>query len=441
MLKSPSLFLKLTLFAVGAMVTSLAFIGIFTHYFLDHSKEYFAHGARSLSHVISHELRTNPTPQRLAELAEQSDLDMRYDDGLQQFITDDSMPTFQALEGYSEYRRQWVRRLPSSMRVLQDDEHELYLYFKKDNKKVAVELDKHFENSGTIFALLLFLIIALVVVWLIVYFLIRWQLRPLNVLRQDMEKIGHGQWIPLQVSRDDEIGLLAKGFNRMQDRLKSEIEARERFLRDASHELRTPLTRLKLRAEMINDTGLQEKFNNDINQIENLTRDILQNTRLRADGATAAKARIVLKDFFTMLIQSRLSSEQQCIELECADSLVVLGVEKSLAIAINNLIDNSLKYATRVSIIAKIKKTDPHEKTPMVQIQIVDDGEGVADADLPHLFQPFYRADVSRTRQSGGFGLGLAIAATAIESQNGTIHASNHSDGGLQINIDLPQAV
>ncbi len=440
MLKSPSLFLKLTLLALMAALLSTLFIGIFAHFFLDHSKELFTHGARPLSHVIAHELKSNPSPQRLLELAKQFDVQMRYDDGTEQFVTNKDMPNFKEIKNMKKHKRRWVRGLPRAMRVLEDG-NTLYLHSKKRQIRILIKLNDHSQADNTFFGLLAGLIAALLLVWLAVYLLVRWQLRPLEVLRKDMEEIGHGRWHQLNITRNDEIGRLAREFNRMQDRLKNEIEARERFLRDASHELRTPLTRLKLRIEFIENKDLHGKLSHDIDQIEALTNGILQNIRLRTEGEVAIKEKITLTPFLSDLIQVRLPEEQTRISCNCGE-LVVLGVRDSLTIAFNNLIDNGLKYANNITIQAQSVPAPTKVNggnANYVQIQINDNGEGIPEKDLPNLFQPFYRADVSRTRNTGGFGLGLAIVAAAIESQAGTINASNHSNGGLQITICLPQ--
>lgn len=442
-MKPLSLFFKLTLVSVVAMLAGLALMATVGHMFKEEFHQKVGRHARYLAPIIAQELRQGVDEESLHAIAEKYEVDIRYQDSKTAWTNDEDMRSLATIKTYKPHKRRWTRRLPPPMQVLEDNDHDIYLYAQFRDKQIAIELEDWHGQGSWWWVLGL---VALSLIAVISYVLIRRQLQPIETLRLEVEKIGHGHWFPLEVKRDDEIGKLAQSFNQMQDRLKEEIDMRERFLRDASHEIRSPLARLRLCAEIgeLSEVGEESEWRQqliaNVVQIERLTEGILKNVRLRAAGGELPREKIKLLPLLHEIIVARLPAEQARITLtaptvsnrQAPEELAVNGVRESLLLAVDNVIDNGLKYADKVTITLLERAGATHREKV---IQISDNGEGVSEKDLPHLFQPFYRTDVSRTRATGGFGLGLAISAAAVESQGGTIEVSNMASGGLMVEI------
>lgn len=258
----------------------------------------------------------------------------------------------------------------------------------------------------------------------------QWRLlAPLKILRDDMQKAGKGEWRTSPIVRQDEIGEWATAFNDMQNRLCTLMEAKGRFLADASHELRSPLARLRVAAEFIADEKLRTRMTTDIAELDSLSAEILEKTRLESHLSPLVKTPLNVDE---LLGQLRDVTDDTRVVFELNAPQTIAGDAKSLGRAVGNLLNNATKFADK-KVLLKSEMRDG-----AVWVSVSDDGAGAGAADLPHLFEPFYRADWSRSRDTGGFGMGLAIVQAAVTAHGGTATAKNNPDGGLSIILKLP---
>lgn len=250
-----------------------------------------------------------------------------------------------------------------------------------------------------------------------------------------------------------EVRLIAQSFNRMADEVSTALEQvtseerrKTQFVSDVSHELRTPLTAIRGAAETLLDGDVapddQERFLSTIAlEAERLTRlanDLL--TLQRIEGATGElplsrfKLRVAAERAIAML---EPLVEHRGVTLTIAgDAPEVLGDADRLQQVVANLVDN----ATR--IVGDGGRVDVRVATEAgyAELTVTDDGPGIPAEDLPNLFDRFYRADTSRTRSSGGAGLGLAIVRAIVTAHAGTIEAENLDGGGSRFTVRIPLA-
>ena len=231
-----------------------------------------------------------------------------------------------------------------------------------------------------------------------------------------------------ETSGPSEVRQASKVFNQMQTRLKQQMDERNCFLAAVSHDLRTPLTRLKLRAEKIDPQGLKSDVQHDINEMSSIIDTTLD--YLRGDEQPEA---ICLLDI-SALVHS-LGEDAK----ECGDVITVSGNAhpirlQPLAIrrCLNNLLENALRYGERADIVIG-------ETGNEVIITIHDAGPGDPEDKLEAVFAPFYRLDASRSRHTGGIGLGLSIARDMAKKQGGNITLKNAPEGGLVATLALPK--
>ena len=227
-----------------------------------------------------------------------------------------------------------------------------------------------------------------------------------------------------------EVRETAKVFNTMAKQLREQFKGRELMMAAISHDLRTPLTRLRMRLEnMTAEPDLQQRCVSDIREMNTLIDTVLQVFR---SGALDSNEPLQLTDV-EALVQSLcddLTEQQQPVSFS-GTKAVVRAHPAALRRVIGNLISNALRYGER----ADVSVTNDHSG---VHVRIDDQGPGIPPAHLESVFQPFYRVDGSRARDSGGTGLGLYIARDLTQSQGGRLTLSARPEGGLRAEVVLP---
>jgi two-component system sensor histidine kinase CpxA len=286
---------------------------------------------------------------------------------------------------------------------------------------------------------------------LISYFLARSLATPLEALRRASRKIAAGD-LATRVSRSmparqDEIGQLAADFDAMAVRLEAMQIANRRLLQDVSHELRSPLARLSVALEIARKKGAGhieseiERISLESERLETLVNDVLGLLRESSDATSRLDEDIELNDLLTDLVDVvnyEVPEGKPGIAWTPAEPCVLHSDRELLWRAVENLLRNALRHTdpergVRLTL-------EPSRKKSNVLITVRDFGEGVPEAQLEKIFEPFYRVQESRDRGSGGHGLGLSIAANAVHRHGGTIEARNAPDGGLVVQISLPAA-
>jgi two-component system, OmpR family, sensor kinase len=251
------------------------------------------------------------------------------------------------------------------------------------------------------------------------------------------------------VSRRDEIGELGLSFNQMIGRLREQERVRQEFIANASHELKTPTMAIgsvvsALQAGAGEDRDLRTKFLASLEMMverqSSLLHDLLDITRLDGASDRVFHDEVQVGQLINDAVeQVRPQAEKKNLELNIAgntDGLGVFGNAIQLQRALVNILTNAVNFTPSEGTITVLAKSlDPD----MVQIKIQDTGAGIDSADLPHIFERFYRADKARTRASGGTGLGLAITREILARHHGTIDVDSTLGKGSTFTINLPK--
>jgi len=286
------------------------------------------------------------------------------------------------------------------------------------------------EAFGTPYRLLLSLAILLIAVTGVSLLAVHWLTRPLGRLARAADSLGRDlDSEPLAESGPEEVRRALHAFNTMQQRLSRLVNDRARILAAISHDLKTPLTRLRLRTELLDDPALQAKFGNDLDEMEQLVETTLDFMR-DAAGDEAP----VATDIDALLGSLQSDYADSGHEIALADhSILPLTVRpRALRRCLANLIDNALKYAGSARI-------EIEDGTGAVTLRVVDNGPGLPDAQLEAVFEPFRRGEASRSRATGGTGLGLTIARSVARAHGGDLVLANRPDGGLEARLTLPR--
>jgi signal transduction histidine kinase len=252
--------------------------------------------------------------------------------------------------------------------------------------------------------------------------------RPMQRLADTADAFGRNlDTPPLPETGPTETRRAAEAFNRMQDRLRRLIAERSRALAAVSHDLRTPLTRLRLRAEMVDDEELRAQINADIDDMQTMVESTLDYLRGQRENEP-----IHLIDM-DALLQSLVANEQALgrpVTLEGKVTAPFPGRLSTLKRALGNLIDNAVKYGQSAHIVVVDGITE-------LRLIVLDCGPGIPEADLARVVEPYVRLETSRSRETGGVGLGLSIALDAAQVHGGKLQLENRAEGGLQATLIL----
>jgi signal transduction histidine kinase len=252
---------------------------------------------------------------------------------------------------------------------------------------------------------------------------------PLASLATAAERLGHDvNAPPLPETGTTETQQAARAFNDMQTRLRNLIENRTRLLAAISHDLRTPLTLLRLRAETVENKDERDKMLSTIAEMDSLIGTTLQFARDDSAGEPRQKTDLAA------LLQSVVDEMRDAghsVRMQQAASVVYTCRPAALKRAVRNLLDNAVKYGKTGSV-------GVHATPQSVEIDIDDDGPGIPQAELARVLEPFYRLEESRSRETGGVGLGLAITHAIVQAHGCKLTLSNRPEGGLRARIVLP---
>ncbi|RTZ86985.1 MAG: hypothetical protein DSY95_02865, partial [SAR324 cluster bacterium] len=270
--------------------------------------------------------------------------------------------------------------------------------------------------------------------WLI----LRKILQPLNWLSDGVYALGEGNLEHrLPEKRGDELGNLAKAFNRMSERIREMLSAREQLLLDVSHELRSPLTRMKVALEFIPEDASRESLLDDVQEMEQMVTEILETARLKSEYG---QLNLQKTDLVKLIQDICITFEGQTpgIRFENApETCQTFADAEQIETVLKNLLANALKYspAENAPVEIRLKKSDAG-----TLIEIQDHGPGIQDEELDLIFEPFYRTDKSRNRKNGGYGLGLSLCKTIIEAHGGTIDVQSNTGKGAMFSLHLPKS-
>ena len=251
----------------------------------------------------------------------------------------------------------------------------------------------------------------------------------------------------MQLRGHDELAVLSSEFNALTERLQTSEQRRRQFVSDASHELKTPLTSIKLLSDSIlqndMDTGTIREFVEDIGReaqrLSRITEDLLRLTRLDSgiqDAAYPVSVSRVLERVVRMLgVVAR--EKEVTLTYETDEDAVVRATEDDIHQILYNLMENGIKYSGSMGFVHTTLKT----VGDTVVISVEDNGIGIPDEDMEHVFERFYRVDKNRSRAVGGTGLGLSIVSDTVRRRGGSIRAQHRQSGsGTVFIVELPLA-
>ena len=278
------------------------------------------------------------------------------------------------------------------------------------------------------------------------YWVSRRIMQPLNQIKEITQKFAAGDLQErMPGSEIPELNQLGASFNRMASSLEGVEQRRRELISDMTHELRTPLTVVRGYLEELADGEIEPsaelylRLARETRRLERLIHDLQELSKAEAGYLSINLQAVNLRPLLASLVErfaDQLLEEGPVLQLDCSPDLppVLADIDRTEQVLIN-LLGNALRYTEKGSITIRAWKDNRQ-----VWVAVIDTGVGIAPEDLPHVFERFWRADRSRTRYSGGTGIGLAIARRLVELQGGQIEVESELGLGSTFRFSLPVA-
>ena len=266
------------------------------------------------------------------------------------------------------------------------------------------------------------------------YFMVNRLLNPVRLLKRGAERIRQGDLGYRVISnRQDELGELTVSINGMADSLQSMLEAKRQLLLAISHELRTPITKAKLRLEFMPPSGEREQLRGDLNEIDLLISDLLEAERLNSEHSVLVAESVQFIEFADTVLE-QFASYTGGLTLIKPEQDKAVDIDKlRVRLLITNLLNNAIRHGEDKPI-----EVDISFAGKSVILKVTDHGEGIPEEHLSNISEPFYRADSSRQRNTGGFGLGLYLCKLIAQAHGGELTIGSKVGKGSEFKVSLP---
>jgi len=378
------------------------------------------------SEYVQQDIGVPPSRERASVLADKLKVDIYFDEPSGRWSTNGRLIDPVALE----FRRGFFHN-ETEYGVAKGDDLELFWARLGDTTVYIGIPDLRPERMGGGYIHLLLPLVVLV----ILYHLILRLIRPIRTLSEGVRRFGKGELEHrIELERRDELGELADNFNNMADDIEQMLDAKRQLLLAISHELRSPLTRAKVSLELMSNETQSRELGKDLDEMETLIEELLETERLSNRHQALNKQPHDLNELVSDLISTHFSSIN--ISLQLTDTPIGIEVDATrIKLLTKNLLENALRH------------TPPGAEPPTVRIAqnkgiasiaVQDSGRGIAKDHIPHLAEPFYRADASRQRETGGYGLGLYLCRVIAEAHGGELEIDSELGQGTTVLVILP---
>jgi signal transduction histidine kinase len=283
-------------------------------------------------------------------------------------------------------------------------------------------------------------ILAIGLVWLFVaYLCVRWLFRPISGIREGAERIGKGDLdYRITAFRQDELGDLAEDINKLAADVRNMLDAKRQLLLGISHELRSPLSRLRLALEFIDDSEQKADLRTEISEMEQIIATLLEAERLNSRHATLNRTSVQIVELVEQLIETYFDREKHRVTLDVVDDSIEANIDDvRLMLLMKNLIGNALRYSSDGDGNVRVVIRKGSDELILI---VEDDGPGFSPEHRSKIGEPFFRGDPSRTRDTGGTGLGIYLARLIAEAHGGTLRLDEEYTGGARMIVTIPDS-
>ncbi len=419
---------KLVLLFVFMAFLFVIFVGSGFRFFINHhfKDNVQPHIVKYLEYVLA-DLGSPPDPQRARQLADELNLEIHIINQQHQWSSQGqtiNLANLRFKHSHTVNQRQYN---------LVEYEGQEYLMAEVDNTTLLFTVPRLRPERGTLRGWLPFVILLLIL--FLLYHATRRLFAPIETIQAGVKRFGQGDLDHrITVNRRDELGELADNFNGMAADIQQMLEAKRQLLLAISHELRSPLTRAKVASEFLDNEKQKSQINRELDEMEKLIEELLETERLTTRHTVLNKSRQDLKTLINEVIKSYFVAN--AVELDMPTDAINMNIDAArIKLLIKNLIDNALRHTPADVSPPRITL---QKNLNNVVLEVTDEGPGIDEKHLPHLMEPFYRADASRQRETGGYGLGLYLCKIITEAHDGRLTITSKTGEGTTVTVVLP---
>ena len=425
--RNRSIFIKLTLtIVVAAFFVSIIIVSFIRHLTNQprHKFNQFING--TIEYIIK-DLGNPPNLKQAKQIGARLGIEIRYEGVLEQWSTSKLIPSSNDIVIHNDRSSDRIRFGHATNRF--------FLLYSKGEDQFVLMYDFPFHDVDRT-KWLVRLAIPILIIFIFTYILLRRIFSPIKALSQGVLKVGDGDYdLKLNVKSKDELGGLITAFNQMTIKIKENIKSKEQLILDVSHELRSPLTRIKVALEMLKKSGGKTSIHDDIVEMEIMLTELLESARLNNHHGSLNLESAEFCQFLSDFIKKSNFQLSQVQYTPAAMPIWVQIDQERIKIVFKNLLENAIKFSAGSDAPVLLKLYTGNQNAI---IEIIDQGDGIPEDELPKLFEPFYRVDRSRSKKTGGYGLGLSICRTIIQSHQGEIKINSNMGSGTTILLELP---
>lgn len=420
-----SVFVKLLIvILLTGLCINVIVLGFFRHVFHGSNEPYRRNLANYIHYMID-DIGEPPDPQRAREISEKNLLHIGYKSPTLSFATSEK------IDQLPLHRWRLIHETADTQILFQRGRFLVKVHSADGTFTFLVERDfkaTYFQIAELLLLLSLILLAA--------YIYLRRTLQPIRRLSTAVDHVIRGDLdhrVPMGPA--DELGRLAEAFNRMTQRLQSMLAARDQLLLDVSHELRTPLTRLKVAREFLPDGRAKQSIGDDVVEMETLITAILEEARIRKRGNRIDRRSADLAALLAETVTT-MAAGSSAIRTDITPASAPAEVDPELIrIVFRNIIQNALKHSGNEPAPVSVCLRQEDRGTV---ITVKNRGAGIPPEEIQRVFEPFYRVDKSRSRRSGGYGIGLSLCKTIMDAHDAEISLASHPGGETVVQLVFP---
>jgi signal transduction histidine kinase len=418
-----SIFLKMLLvvFITGILVQ--LFIGIFFGMmFHKDTRAAVGKNLRNYADYIIRDIGVPPDTLKAREISKNFNIDIRYEGKDNIWATSDKLPAIDEVDGGASrhgfrFKPMWLQYV-----IVTNPDGSRFLFQGNFGRWLRMYRELFFVMA---------ILISLVLI--AAYYFIHRILKPIRRLTDGVKQISQGDFnIQMPIIRQDEIGKLTEAFNNMTHKIKEILKRRDQLLLDVSHELRSPLTRIKVALEFIPEGKQKDLILTDLSEIEKMITEILETER-----SQGGYIKLNMEDHnlvnLVMEVTQDYKSQKPGIHFNTGDKDLYVKIDKErIKTVLRNILENAIKFSKPESRPIEVSIIHDEGNTSVI---IRDNGPGIPEEEMVNIFEPFYRVDKSRSKKTGGYGLGLALCKKIMEAHGGNILILNNKEGGLTVEL------
>ena len=390
-------------------------------------------------HYVREDLGSPPRIDRALAITESVPVDIRISGPDMNWASDNDFPQLSNLDfgpspKFSDDPGAWVDEL-QGLQFAVEDRHR-FLKFSQGGYDVVVSTPRISDAGGG--PDLVAIIVGLGLLYLMLgYAAVNWLFRPIRSIRTGAAHIGRGNFDHrIRNIRSDQLGDLAQDINQLAGDVEHMLDAKRALLLGISHELRTPLSRMRLALEFIESDADRETLKSEISEMDRVVGSLIEAERLNARHATLNRSHADLNRLIEAMITDYFDRKRAQIVVENADADVIANVDTArISLLLKNLVANALRYIPDDGGLVRVSANVEGEDLVLV---VADNGPGISGEQAKHIGEPFYRGDPSRTRGTGGTGLGLYLAMLIVRAHGGTLTLENPDEPGARFQCRMP---